>query len=279
MTTRGRFLSGLVATVIALAGSVTVGAATAAAGITGTLQYVALGDSYAAGVGAPPYLPGPCLRSNNGYPALLDSEKHIHLQLNATCSGATTSTVADTQVPELTPGVELVTLTVGGNDLGFASLAGTCTTATTPDELRLCLQAIRDAVTQLPNLSSDLTNLYGHVADAAPKALIVVTGYPYLFESNPSNPIITAFNSATTALNTTIKDAVNDAGGTYVDVTTPFEHHGIGCSPYPGCLFINDPTIALPPGAVPFHPNAAGYRAYADAISAAIEEARQEQLT
>jgi lysophospholipase L1-like esterase len=262
----------------------TVGAATAAAGISGTLQYVALGDSYAAGVGAPPYLPGPCLQSNNGYPALLDSEKHIRLQVNATCSGATTTTVADAQLPELTPGVELVTLTVGGNNLGFASLAGTCTTATTPEELRHCLDAIQDAVDQLPDLYSDLTDLYGDVADAAPKALIVVTGYPYLFEANPSNPIITAFNAATTALNTTIENAVNATHRTgvnirYVAVTTPFEHHGIGCSPYPNCLFINDPTIGLPPGAVPFHPNADGYRAYADAISAAIEEARQEQLT
>jgi hypothetical protein len=53
MTARGRLVSGLVATVIALGGFVTVGAPTAAAGPTGTLQYVALGDSYAAGVGAP----------------------------------------------------------------------------------------------------------------------------------------------------------------------------------------------------------------------------------
>ncbi|HEX3206282.1 MAG TPA: hypothetical protein VHQ68_08595, partial [Propionibacteriaceae bacterium] len=96
MTARGRLLSGLVATVIALAGFVTVGAPTAAAGSSGTLQYAALGDSYAAGIGAPPYVSssGGCLQSNNGYPELLDSEKHIHLQVNATCPGATTSTVA-----------------------------------------------------------------------------------------------------------------------------------------------------------------------------------------
>jgi hypothetical protein len=48
MTARGRLVSSLVATVIAVAGFVTVGAPTAAAGPSGTLQYVALGDSYAA---------------------------------------------------------------------------------------------------------------------------------------------------------------------------------------------------------------------------------------
>ena len=61
MTARGRLLSGLVATVIALAGSVMVGAPTAAAGISGTLQYVAVGDSYAAGT-AHGWTFKPCVR-------------------------------------------------------------------------------------------------------------------------------------------------------------------------------------------------------------------------
>jgi lysophospholipase L1-like esterase len=188
--------------------------------------------------------------------------------------------VADTQLSQLTPGVELVTLTVGGNDLGFASLAGTCTTATTPEKQLQCLAAIQAAVARLKDLH--LTDLYGDVADAAPKALIVVTGYPYLLEPDPDNLIITEFNRATAALNQTIADAVIATGNdniVYVDVTTPFEHHGIGCRPDPGCLFINGPTSGVP-GAVPFHPNAAGYRAYADALLAAIREAldSQEQL-
>ena len=51
MSARGRFLSVLVAIVIALAGFVTVGALPAAAD-SRTVQYVALGDSYAAGTAA-----------------------------------------------------------------------------------------------------------------------------------------------------------------------------------------------------------------------------------
>jgi lysophospholipase L1-like esterase len=282
MTARGRLLSGLVATVIALAGFVTVGAPTATAGSSGTLQYAALGDSYAAGIGAPPYISssGGCLQSDNGYPELLDSEKHIHLQVNATCPGATTSTVALTQLSALTPGVELVTLTVGGNDLGFADLFETCST---PGQEAQCLIAITNAVTdeQLTDLYDHLTLLYSQVAKAAPKALIVVTGYPYLFESDPENPnpIVTAFNAATAALNQTIAAAVKDTHDDngvniiYVDVTEQFKRHGIGSDD----PFINGPTAGFPEA---FHPNAAGYRAYAKAISAAIRDAldRQKQL-
>jgi lysophospholipase L1-like esterase len=285
MTARGRLLSGLVATVIALAGFVTVGAPTAAAGPSGTLQYVALGDSYAAGVGAPPYVSdsGSCLQSNKGYPALLDHKGRIDLQVNATCAGATTTYVAQHLPSELNEDTRLVTLTVGGNDLGFAALAGTCTTANTPEKQLQCLAAIKDAVAvdRLLDLGTHLTGLYAQVAKEAPNALIVVTGYPYLFESDPSNPIITAFNAATAALNKTIEDAVNAAHDTppgvniiYVDVTDQFGGHGIGSSDDP---FINGPTAGVPEA---FHPNAAGYRAYAKAISAAIRDAldRQEQL-
>lgn len=61
------------------------------------------------------------------------------ITVNATCPGATTSTVALTQLSALTPGVKLVTLTVGGNDLGFADLFETCST---PGQEAQCLIAI-----------------------------------------------------------------------------------------------------------------------------------------
>ena len=105
----------------------------------------------------------------------------------------------------------------------------------------------------------------------APNALIVVTGYPYLFEIVPGDPaaaIKAQINNASHALNATIQQAVAAAQAAginivYVDVTEEFARHGIG-SEEP---FIN----AEGPDA--YHPNAAGYRAYTKAIFAAIQSA------
>ena len=58
MRARGSLISGLVTTVLALAGFVTGGTLPAAA-TASTVQYVALGDSYAAGVGATIQPPSP----------------------------------------------------------------------------------------------------------------------------------------------------------------------------------------------------------------------------
>ena len=112
-----------------MAGFWAVGALPAAPANSGNVEYVALGDSYAAGQGAGSYL-NSCLQSIHGYPELLDSEKRIDLEANATCTGATTSVVANTQLSALNRGTRLVTLTVGGNDLDVSGVARTCTTGT-----------------------------------------------------------------------------------------------------------------------------------------------------
>ena len=183
----------LVTTLVALAGILTVGALPAAAETVGIGQYVALGDSYAAGQGASAledYL-NRCLQSPNGYPALLDAENQIHLRANAACTGATTSAVANEQLSALKQGTRLVTLTVGAADLGLSRVLVACT-AGTPTQ---CQGAIRSANLLLPaecgdesELGRRLTDLYADVAAPAPNALIVATGYPLLFELVQGDP-------------------------------------------------------------------------------------------
>jgi lysophospholipase L1-like esterase len=268
MSARGRLLSGLVTIVIASAGFSTIGVVPAAAK-SSTVQYVALGDSYAAGQGGGEYL-NSCLQTATSYPEVLDSEKRIHLQANAACSGATTSDVVDTQLSALNRGTRLVTVTVGAADLGLSAVLAACTTGTSQ-----CIAAIDVASDNLEELDRDLTGLYAEVADAAPRALIVVTGYPHLFAPEaPFDPVlVAAINSAIDALNTTIEQAVEDADAAdttddniiYVDVIRAFGKHGIGGELPP---FINPPGTADA-----FHPTAAGYVAYANAILAVLPEA------
>jgi lysophospholipase L1-like esterase len=267
MTARGRFVARLVTMLIALAGFVTVAALPAAASNSGTVQYVALGDSYAAGQGGGDYL-NDCLESPNGYPYLLDSKMRIDLLDNVACTGASTSEVISTQLTALSEDTELVTLTVGGADLNLSAVLAPCTAV--PPEPVACQDAINFAVGQLAGLGGNLSILYGLVADAAPNALIVVTGYPQLFEIVPGDPTAALkdqINDAITALNTTIQQAVqaqpDRVNIVYVDVTAEFAGHGIG-SKKP---FINSDGVGA------YHPNAAGYRAYARAIFAAIRSA------
>jgi lysophospholipase L1-like esterase len=240
----------------------------AAAG-SGTVWYVALGDSYAAGQGAPPYVNEACKRSDNGYPALLDANGRIRLVANEACTGAKISDVIDPQLSALNPGrTKLVTLTVGANNLDVSGVARTCLTGTLED----CQTAIGVARAMLPvkcegpsELGDLLTNLYTQLADAAPHALVVVTGYPLLFEAPPSGDPREAINVATALLNCAIADAAAEAAHAtgvkflYVDVTDAFAGHGIGSAvPFINSsgqtLFTRMPQATLPMS-TPSRPN------------------------
>ncbi len=274
MIRRSRRLTLVLAAIATLLGLALVTAAPAdASGRHGrSLSYAALGDSYAAGFGAGQYVDD-CFQSRRGYPALLDDETRASLRVNATCNGATTATVLAEQVPELTSRTRLVTLTVGGNDLGFARVATICA----PGASVACQDAINGALALLapqagggPSvLASRLATTYGAVAIAAPRAEVLVTGYPYLFEpptaSTPNPAVVLALNNATAALNATIKATVESraAAGAeiaYVDVTAGFAGHGIGSArPF---LHASGPEA--------LHPTARGYRVYAQALTRAL---------
>ena len=269
MTVRGRFLSRLVTMLVALVGLVVVGAVPAVAESNpNAIEYVALGDSYAAGQGGGSYLNN-CLESPNGYPYVLDPKMRIRLQTNAACTGLSAEEVGS-KLSELDEDTELVTVTVGAADLNLSDVLVACTTGTR----EACLLAIGTAIGLLDDVGDSLTDLYAAVDAEAPNALIVVTGYPYLFEILPGDPsanLKVQINDAIELLNTTIQQAVAaadrapDVNIIYVDVREEFAGHGIG-SEEP---FINSESDPI--GA--YHPNAAGYRAYAKAIFAAVRSA------
>lgn len=277
MIRRSHWLTLLLAVLATVAGLTVAATPSAEAGgrHSRSLSYVALGDSYAAGFGAGRYV-NDCYQSRRGYPALLDRQTQASLRANASCNGATTRTVLATQLSALSPRTDLVTLTVGGNDLGFATVATTCA----PGPSVACQAAINAALALLapqptgPSvLATRLGGTYGAVAAAAPRAEILVTGYPILFEppvaGQQNAAVVLALNSATAALNATIKATVEvtAAAGveiTYVDVAGGFTGHGIGS---------RHPWVQAS-GPEALHPTARGYRVYAKALTRALVSCR-----
>lgn len=239
----------------------------ASAGDRGSIDYVALGDSYASGVGAGYYMSSDptCLQSALGYPELLDERKRIDLVANATCSGDTVGLVA-AELGNLNSETDLVTLTVGGNDVGYQLVIRACSQGTLA-----CEAAVAQAVGGAQNLLAPaLAGLYSGVIGSAPYADVVVTGYPHLFSPefgktialpviNPATgqPFVLTpteqqiINVGTDELNTVIRTQAEAAGFTYVDVVKRFDRHGLG-SPQPWI----QPFTDL--GAL--HPTAKGYK-------------------
>jgi lysophospholipase L1-like esterase len=219
------------------------------------VAYAALGDSYAAGFGGGDYTGPPCFQSPNGYAAQLASDPgQVHVALRG-CTGATSLDVLG-QLDGLDHRTKFVTLTVGANDLGLDAVTAACL----PGPSLACAEALGEAAYLAQNvLPGHLGATLAGVRAAAPRATIAVTGYPYLLD--PAVPNSAAINGGTAILNGVIAGVVTASGPgfAYVDVTGAFMGHGIGSL---------DPWIVAPPAADAFHPNTAGYTAYAAALRA-----------
>lgn len=218
-------------------------------------RYVALGDSYAAGYGAGGYLDA-CGRSMRGYPALLAAENGYALDLQA-CSGATIADVANLQLGTLSRRTNYVTITVGGNDVGFGSVTSVCLGTDTT----ACLGAVAASEAAIATvLPGRLDALFAAVKQKAPRAKVVVTDYPRLF--NGTNCSIftdftatetVALNQAADQLADALGAAATKAGFGLADVRAPFVGHAV-CDAAP---WINN--LVLTNVSESYHPNSAGY--------------------
>ena len=265
------------------------------------LAYVALGDSYSAGLGAGGYdfSSGACYRSGLAYPY------GVNLAMGRLVSGGTAfvfkpcsgATVSDffgsegSEPPQISflegipaHSVGLVTLTIGGNDLGFVSVMSYC--ATRKPGAPSCQEHSQGAVGgKLANFEKDLSFLFARIKgepSLASDAKVVVLGYPQFFPpGQPAGcPTGDPYGGPHTFLRTdmawidgVIKEADADisraagaAGFTYVP--TSFSGHQL-CQPDP---WLNAATV-LKDGVVKiasFHPNAAGQDAFARTVEGAL---------
>ncbi|MFD6278013.1 SGNH/GDSL hydrolase family protein [Streptomyces sp. NPDC060209] len=249
------------AALLALAiASVTMSTA-AAAPEAADVNYVALGDSYASGTGAGSYSDVACTRSRNAYPALWADANDPASFAFVACGGAKIPDVLSDQVGELDEDTTLISLSIGGNDSGFASTMLSCQYSTQS----ACERALRTAgdyvVTELPG---ELDGLYATVRARAPHAEVVVIGYPHLYKEGGlclgglSSAKRTAVNQGSDLLNETIADRAEAAGFAFADGRPAFAGHEICTS----AAWISSTNV---------HPTAEGHEsAYLPAFSAAV---------
>jgi lysophospholipase L1-like esterase len=251
-------------------------------------NYVALGDSYAAGPLIPnPTLPLGCLKSDHNYPHLAAPGIGLSLR-DATCSGATTADMTNPQNVEpdgpnppqlnsLDASTAVVSLTIGGNDIGFSSVAQSCITlnpfshpcldkydAGGVDQLKARIEATA------PKVAAVLAGIKAR----SPSAHIYVVNYPAIFPESgfgcwPQMPIgfsdVPYLRSTEQRLNSMLATQAAAAGATLVSWYNASIGHD-ACKG--GSTRWVEPLV---PGelAAPIHPNQAGMAGAANALLAA----------
>jgi lysophospholipase L1-like esterase len=276
-------------------------------------EFLALGDSFSAGISVEPHEAGTttpnvneCHRSELAYPNLISGEGDVPtLGSNGfrACSGAVTTNVTD--LAQWNEGIQLdwwpdtttqvVTMTIGGNDIGFAGFGSACFFST----CQVGSTAYNDTITKLNALQGKLEATYSKTLAYAPNADIYIVGYPhvvgnkgagdpfdfdcfYMHNSGPNNTgsphypwedawaardIVTKLNQeitdAITAVNNPRLHFVN-ANGT----NSPFTGNEV-CGTSSTSYFQNVDEGATNVAYV-FHPNALGQEAYAELVEDAI---------
>lgn len=233
------------------------GAATAQASEQAAADgYVALGDSYSSGVGAGSYIgsSGDCKQSTKAYPYLWAAANSPSSFDFTACSGARTSEVLSGQLGPLSTATGLVSISVGGNDAGFADVMTTCVLQSDSS----CLSRIATARAYVEStLPGRLDGVYSAIRTRAPNAHVVVLGYPRFYQLGTSCLGLSetkrkAINDAADLLDNTIAQRARAHAFTFGDVRTTFAGHEI-CSSNSWLHSVNWLNIGES-----YHPKAAG---------------------
>ncbi|MFM8237927.1 MAG: SGNH/GDSL hydrolase family protein [Actinomycetota bacterium] len=247
--------------------------------------HVALGDSYTAG----PFIPDPigtpvgCLRSGRSWARLLAASTGARLR-DASCAGATVTRLGRRQIvlggpnpaqlARVDDDATLVTLQIGGNDLGFGSILVRCL-ALWPVGSPCRNRYIRDGVDTLAVRIARLAPRIGAAIDAvrrrAPRARIVLVGYPLIlpragngcWPRMPFTPTDVAYlRSIHFRLERALAVQARAHRAVWVDLAGPSTGHD-ACAPAPQRWV--EPLVPAV-DAAPVHPNATGMAAFAGIV-------------
>ena len=229
-------------------------------------QYVALGDSYAAGVGSRVFYSesGSCKRSPEAYAPKIAAAKGYTLNFEA-CSGAKTPEVNEKQLGKLSSTTSLVTLSIGGNDAGFSNVIINCALY-----YFTCGSAVSEANSYIANkLPGVLNTTYNNVKSRATTAKVEIIGYPHLFTDTGTTcnaNFLTGsnekkLNETADKLDAVIKSQAESHGFTFVDPRSAFKAHEVCASEE----WLNGQSNPLEES---YHPNVKGYAQFRKEIEA-----------
>ncbi len=195
-------------------------------------------------------------------------------------------------------GVDYVTMSIGGNDVGFADIITTCVTGSTYLGSEKLSDQMEALWADIEFTKLGLKNAYEAIEmKAGPQAAIIIAGYPKLLEKEGKGWAIsreeaTTVNKNVTLFNNTISDLIAQcrADGMnihFVSVEDAFDANG-GHQAYSDDPWINEvilgtksqdlKTVAVS-SAYSIHPNARGAQAYAECVNAKIAEIENAKKT
>jgi lysophospholipase L1-like esterase len=273
----------------------------AASGLHGS--YVALGDSYTAGLGIPEQTGATagCGQSTGSYPYLVAQRLRLRLT-DMSCSSATIPDLTaaqptgegtnPAQLSALSAGTALVTLSIGGNDIGMIDIVTKCTeldlipalipgrgsSSLTPCEDYYTSGGADQILQRIQAVTGNLADTLTQIKQRAPHARVYVVGYPDLLPAGGggcgdalgiTEGDIAFLDREEVRLNGVLEQAARAAGDGYVDTYTPSEGHD-ACAAA-GSRWL-EPLLPSAPAA-PLHPNAIGERGIADAVVEALTSA------
>jgi hypothetical protein len=264
-------------------------------------DYTIMGDSYSSGEGLGSYDGGTDSASNQCHRSPLAFGRLYatavdDIAVHTACSGATIDNITTTgqggenpQLAQVNPNSSLVTVTIGGNDAGFASVLTRCLnplTGSCEDYYNQDDDNNEDNV--IDALEPKLAAAYTAIRNKAPNARVVAMTYPNLFKplSTCDGVLNASFSDMqwligeTGQLDNVIVRAAHDAGIDVLDERYAFVGHEV-CS--------SDPWVYSLPGPLPsgtgvtdsnawFHPTQEGHLALENDLSAHLGQSQTTQL-
>lgn len=300
-------------TVVAVGDGAGGGVASSAPLVPSNRPYVALGDSYTAG----PKIPGQhgkpagCDRSDRNYPALVADGLGLGAAefRDVSCSAATVGDllapqptddgVNPAQLSAVTTATRLVTIGIGGNDIGFGSLITTCVKDGVRYQVASRFEdgAVDDApcrrrydvlggtdevAARIGAAGRRLSGALTDIRRRAPEARVYVVGYPSILPARGGDGDggcgratglapgdVSFLREKERQLDTMLRERAKNAGAGYVDTYTPSV--GRDACADEDVRWV-EPLIPSAPAAS-LHPNERGERGMARAVLRAVRAA------